>query len=183
MRGTRCTRLPKRRRHAPAIGDEIGSGGSPPPQTENDDRARGRVPAERMKQREAHRRVDVCDRGVLISSDTNGATDCGSHPVATGVAKVGAVEEAREISRQLMRLGAREGESRDIAPPGERRRRRAMDLSNIARLHSIALLIAPIEGRVESRHVGTHSAGRSLPSPRMSARRHDLRPPMKNRRG
>ncbi|WP_159726896.1 hypothetical protein [Methylosinus sp. Ce-a6] len=99
-----------------------------------------------MKQREAHRRVDVCDRGALVPSDTNGATDCGSHPVATGVAKVRAVEEAREISRQLMRLGAREGESRDSAPPGERRRRRAMGFSNIARLHGATLLIAPIGG-------------------------------------
>jgi hypothetical protein len=146
MRGTRCARLPKRRRHAPAIGDEIGSGGSPAPQTEYDDLASGRLPAERMKQREAHRRVDVCDRGALVSSDTNGATDCGSHPVATGVAKIRSVEEAREISQQRMRMGAREGESGDLAPPGERRWRRAMGFSNIARLHGIILLIAPIWG-------------------------------------
>ena len=98
-----------------------------------------------MKQREAHRRVDVCDRGALVSSDTNGATDRGSHPVATGVVKISSVEEAREISRQLMRMGAREGESGDLAPPGERRRR-AMRFSNIARLHGIILLIAPIGG-------------------------------------
>jgi hypothetical protein len=145
MRGTRCARLLKRRRHAPAFGDEIGSGGAPAPQTEYDDLASGRLPAECMKQREAHRRVDVCDRGALVSSDTNGATDSGSHPVATGVAKIRSVEEAREISHQLMRMGAREGESGDIAPPDERRRR-AMRFSNIARLHGITLLIAPIGG-------------------------------------